>query len=181
MMPHLIVGLGNPGEEYKNTRHNAGRIVLERVRQILELADWKTDKKWKALKSGDKSLLFLLPETMMNNSGKSLVGLIKNKKSAAKLIVVHDDLDLPTGILRISWNRGSGGHRGLDSIIKQIKTREFVRIRLGIGKKQPILKHILGNFKPAELKTVQGLGKKVAAAIELIVEEGKEKAMTLFN
>lgn len=173
--------MGNPGEEYKNTRHNAGRIVLERVRRVFDLADWEEDKKLKALRSGDKKLLLLLPETMMNNSGKSLLSLIRSKKAAAKLIVIHDDLDLPVGAFKISWNRGSGGHRGLDSIIRQIKTREFIRIRLGIGKKQPILKHILGDFKPAELKTVQSLGKKAAAAIEMVVSEGKEKAMTFFN
>ena len=123
----------------------------------------------------------------MNNSGKSLATLIKNKKQASRLVVVHDDLDLPLGKMKISWNRGSGGHRGLDSIIRQIKTQEFARIRIGISpKKKPataalVLKHILGKFTPAELKIIKNLSKMAAGAIELITQVGLGQAMTLYN
>lgn len=177
-MSYLIVGLGNPGEKYQNTRHNAGRIVAGEVEK--RLVD-------------NKKVKFLTPDTVMNNSGKSLAGLIKNKKQASQLIVLHDDLDLPLGKMKISFNRGAGGHRGLASVVKQIKTTEFVRVRFGIspvtpsGKikkpigEQKVLAHILGDFKPAELKIIKNLSKKATLVVETIIKEGKDKAMTLYN
>jgi PTH1 family peptidyl-tRNA hydrolase len=167
------------------------------VQALAGEAEWTLDKKLNALKAtgeiGGKKVTYLLPETMMNNSGKSLATLVKTKKAAEQVIVIHDELDLPLGTLKLSWNRGTGGHRGLDSIVKQIKTKEFMRVRVGIapatasGKtKKPsgeaaVLKHILGEFKPAELKTVMGWEKKIASALETIISESREKAMTLYN
>lgn len=180
MPSYFIFGLGNPGEKYENTRHNAGRIVASEIAKRLE---------------GNKKVKFVIPDgkIMMNTSGKALAGLIKSKKDASRLIVIHDDLDLPLGKLKISWNRGTGGHRGLESILKQIKTTEFIRFRLGIAPVTPsgktkkpsgeekVLKHILGEFKESELKILKNLAKKASEAVEMIVEEGKDKAMTLFN
>lgn len=193
-MAYLIVGLGNPGEKYEDTRHNAGRMLVQALAGDVE---WQHDKKLNALRAtgeiGGKKVIYLLPETMMNNSGKSLATLVKTKKAAADLIVIHDELDLPLGSLKLSWDRGTGGHRGLDSIVRQIKTREFLRIRVGIapvtagGKtKKPsgeaaVLKHILGEFKPAERKVVMGWQKKIASALETMISESREKAMTLYN
>lgn len=190
-MTHVIVGLGNPGKEYGETRHNAGRIAVERWRRARGWPDWRRDDKLVALVSegrvGQEKVLLLLPETMMNNSGRSLKTLVRNRAQAARLLVVHDDLDLPLGSFKLSWNRGAGGHRGLESIIRQIKTREFNRIRIGISpKKKPsgektVLAHILGRWKPAERKIIDRLGKKIAAAAETLISEGRARAMNIFN
>lgn len=180
MSSYIIFGLGNPGEKYANTRHNAGRIVASEIEKRL---------------TSNKKVKILVPDAkiMMNTSGKSLIGVIKSKKDASKLIVIHDDLDLPIGKLKISWNRGTGGHRGLESILRQIKTTEFIRFRLGIAPVTPsgktkkpsgeekVLKHILGEFKDSELKTIKKLGQKASEAVEVIVGESLAKAMTLFN
>lgn len=196
-MQWVIAGLGNPGEEYKNTRHNSGRIMLESFRKKNDFSDWETDKKLKALVSEGKieknKVLLLEPETFMNNSGKSISSLVKTKKSAASLVVIYDDLDLPIGSFKISFNRGSGGHKGLESVIKSIKTREFVRVRVGIapttlsGKiKKPqgnkaVHDFIVGNFKEKESELIKKVSKKINEALAMIASEGREKAMSVFN
>ena len=173
----LVIGLGNPGEEYENTRHNTGRILVGLI-----------EKKW----DGPK-VKFVTPDTFMNNSGKEVIKYVKSKKDLKDLIVIYDDIDLPIGKMKISFNRSSGGHNGLGSIIKSLKSEEFLRIRIGIapvthsGKiKKPhgekeVIKFILGEFKKSELETLKKLSKKVAEAVAMIFEEGKEKAMSLYN
>ena len=196
-MKYLIVGLGNPGEEYEATRHNAGRLAVEAIRKQFGFPDWTLDKKFFALKSEGKyegqTVTLLMPETMMNRSGKSLAGLIKSAKDTERLLVIHDDIDLPFGRFKISFNRGSGGHRGLESIIKTIKTTAFLRVRIGvspIGKKgmakkpigeEAIVKYILGRFRPAELVAVKRLAKEIAAAAALWLTAGLAAAMNKFN
>ncbi|HEU0085782.1 MAG TPA: aminoacyl-tRNA hydrolase [Candidatus Paceibacterota bacterium] len=173
----LVVGLGNPGIEYEKTRHNVGRILVPLV-----------DKKIEGVK-----IKFITPDTFMNNSGKAVAPLVKSKKDLKDLVVIYDDIDLPLGKIKISFDRSSGGHNGLESIIRAVKSREFVRVRVGIcpttptGKlKKPageekILKFLLGDFKKEELETVKKLSKKVAEAIEVTFTESKEKAMSLYN
>lgn len=161
---YTIVGLGNPGEMYAETRHNTGRMALE----VLKARDIPKTK-----------LVFL--DTFMNKSGAGVAKVIKSKKAAEKLIVIYDDLDLPVGTMKISFNRGSGGHKGVESIIRAVKTKEFVRIRIGIGKKTDIEKHILGKFTPKEKLELKKVFKGVADAVEVIAGEGLEKAMTEFN
>lgn len=173
----LIVGLGNPGEEYANTRHNAGRILVNLI-----------EKKW----DGPKAK-FLTPDTFMNNSGKEVAKFVKSKKDLSELVVIYDDIDLPLGKIKISFNRSSGGHNGLGSIIKSLKSEEFLRIRVGITPATPagklkkvqgekdVLKFLLGEFKKPELETIKKLSKKIAEAIEVIYSESKEKAMSLYN
>lgn len=204
-MSYIIVGLGNPGEKYAGTRHNAGRLVVEELARNLELGPstggWNFDKKINALVtkgtvgSGKKAeeVKLVLPETMMNNSGKAIGPLIKTKKAAEKLVVVYDDLDLPLGTMKVSWNRGDGGHRGLASVMKAVKTREFIRVRLGVtpatptGKlKKPntedkILKFIIGPFRDEELKIFKKVSKRAVEALVTIVTEGREKGMNLYN
>lgn len=193
----LIVGLGNVGLEYEGTRHNAGRIILEKIAKANNFGDWKNDMKLKSFRSkgelsGEK-VEFLLPNTFMNNSGVAVAQIIDNPKKLKNLVVVYDDMDLPVGSLKISFNRSSGGHNGLESIIKKVKSREFVRIRIGVcpvtptGKfKKPkgeeaVLKFLLGVFKEDELKIVKNQSKKVTEIITMLSSEGKDKAMTLFN
>ncbi|MDP2651420.1 MAG: aminoacyl-tRNA hydrolase [bacterium] len=172
---YIIVGLGNPGEEYAGTRHNTGRMV----------ADFAAEKI-----SGIK---VLVPDTFMNKTGSAIVKVVKSKKAAQKLIVVYDDLDLPLGTLKISYNRSSGGHRGVESIIKALKTREFIRIRVGIAPTTPsgklkkpsgeeaVNKFILNEFKKPEMEVLKKTFKKATEAIQTIVGEGLEVAMNRFN
>ncbi len=173
----LVVGLGNPGEEYENTRHNTGRILTTLVEKKL----------------GEKKIKFITPDTFMNNSGKAVAPLVKSKKDLKDLVVIYDDIDLPLGKIKISFNRSSGGHNGLASIIKALKSEEFLRIRVGISPATPkgsirkpkgekdVLKFLLGEFKKSELETIKKLSKKISEAVETIFAEGKEKAMTLYN
>lgn len=129
----------------------------------------------------------------MNNSGKAVGQIIKSKKAAQNLIVIYDDIDLPLGTLKISYNKSSGGHRGLESVIKAVKTIEFTRIRIGIAPTTPsgkirkpegdkkVLDFILGKFTPKESEILKKIFKKSSDAIQTIIEEGREKAMNMFN
>jgi PTH1 family peptidyl-tRNA hydrolase len=173
----LVVGLGNPGKEYENTRHNTGRILVNLIEKKLE----------------SQRIKFITPDTFMNNSGREVIKFIKSKKDLKDLVVIYDDIDLPLGKMKISFNRSAGGHRGLASIIRALKSEEFIRIRIGIspatpsgkikkpkGEKQ-VINFILGKYKPKELEILKKLSKKVAEAVEVIFKEGKEKAMSLYN
>ncbi|KKU55715.1 MAG: Peptidyl-tRNA hydrolase [Parcubacteria group bacterium GW2011_GWA1_47_11] len=177
----LVVGLGNPGTEYENTRHNTGRILVG-------LIEKKLDKE-----NNKQKIKFLTPDTFMNNSGRAVVPLVKSKKDLKDLVVIYDDIDLPIGKMKISFNRSSGGHNGLQSIIKALKSEEFLRIRIGIAPRAPsgkikkpkgekaVINFILGEFKKPELETIKKLSKTVVLALETIFAESKEKAMSLYN
>lgn len=172
-MKYFVVGLGNPGERYENTRHNAGRAAV-----------------FGFTCAGAQ---VLTPDTFMNKSGDAVKPLMKNAKQAEGLIVVHDDLDLPFGTFKISFNKSAGGHRGVESIIKALKTQAFTRVRIGIspttlsGKlKKPkgeaaVERCILEKFKPSELATLKKMHKKIHTALEILVSDGREKAMSEFN
>jgi PTH1 family peptidyl-tRNA hydrolase len=165
-MSYIITGLGNPGEEYKETRHNTGRIMLEHIARKFSFDEFKDEPKTKSLVSkgviGKEKVELIEPNNFMNRSGASLVTRITSAKKAHNLIVIYDDLDLPLGKIKISYNRSAGGHRGLDSIIKAIKTQEFIRIRVGISPTTPsgtlkkpigeeaVEKHIIGQYKKLE-------------------------------
>src|SRR3989344_1108448 len=169
----LVVGLGNPGKEYEDTRHNTGRIVVGLIEKKLS----------------DLKIKFITPDTFMNNSGKAVSPFIKSKKDLNDLVVIYDDIDLPLGKIKISFNKSSGGHNGLESIIKKVKSKEFVRVRIGISPATPsgkikkpkgekaVLNFLLGEFKKSELDSLKKLSKKVAEAVETILTESKEKAM----
>ena len=192
-MAYIIAGLGNPGQEYDNTRHNTGRIIL----QSLVDDEFSFSKKNNALvsemKIGKEKIKLIAPETFMNNSGKSVATVVKSIKAAEKLVVIYDDFNLPMGKIRISFNRSSGGHNGLESIIKAVKTEAFLRIRIGVAPEtakgtakvphgdEKIEKFILGKFKDDEMKVLKKTAKTVAEALEVLVKEGKEKAMSIYN
>ncbi|MEK9161654.1 MAG: aminoacyl-tRNA hydrolase [Patescibacteria group bacterium] len=193
---HYIVGLGNPGEEYELTRHNAGRMaVLELVKKE-GMDEPKYDKKLKSLAVrgdiGKNKVQIILPETFMNKSGDSLKPLALSVKKAESLIVVHDDIDLPLGKIKISFGKNSGGHKGVESVIKAVKTINFTRVRIGISAtnakgvvKKPagdkFLDYIVAKFKPAELVEIKKSVKKSVEALNLIVSEGAERAMSESN
>lgn len=193
---YYIVGLGNPGEEYEYTRHNAGRIAVQAFIKKHGLPEVVPSKKYTALVSageidGEKVTVHM-PETFMNKSGASLKDTITSEKKAEKLIVVHDDLDMPLGKIKIVFNRGSGGNKGVESINRAIKTESYTRIKIGIcpttptGKiKKPsgekVLDFIVGEFKKPELDELKRISKDVADAITMIVTEGRAKAMETYN
>lgn len=196
-MPYIIAGLGNPGEEYRGTRHNAGRIVLEAIRKEFSVDDFEFDRKLNALaaeaKIGKDKVLLVAPETFMNNSGKTVGRLIRNRKAAGKLMVIYDDFQLPLGRVKLSFNKSSGGHNGLESVIKAVKTMEFPRLRVGTAPadargnaKVPhgddkIERFILGPFKPDELKVLKKVAKKIVGVVELWVNEGRDRAANVAN
>ena len=195
-MAYIIAGLGNPGEEYENTRHNTGRIILDFVQKEYG-GDFSFNKKLNAkvseAKVGKEKVTLVAPETFMNLSGKSIAPLVKSIKAAEKLVVIYDDFSLPLGKIRISYNRSSGGHNGLESIIKAVKTEAFVRIRIGtapenakgnaklINGEDKIEKFILGKFKEDELKELKKVAKAVVEAVAVLIKDGRDRAMSQFN
>lgn len=196
-MAWVVAGLGNPGEEYENTRHNAGRMAVQFFGKKAGSNAWKMDKKSNSLTMGahvGKEMIALtLPETYMNKSGSAVSYFVKTVKAAERLIVVYDDLDLPLGKIKISFNRGSGGHRGVESIARAVKTKKFTRIRVGISPstasgniKKPkgekdVEKFILSVFKPHEIDELKKVFKDLAGAIETIIAEGPVIAMNRYN
>lgn len=197
-MEHIVVGLGNPGEEYAKTRHNIGRLAVERFAAALGSSDWRDDAKLRArvaqakLANGDKVRL-VLPDNYMNRSGGAVAPLVTSAKKAERLIVVHDDIDLALGSLRIVFDRGAGGHNGVLSIMRAIKTQAFARIRIGVvpttaaGKlKKPkgadvVHDFILKPFAKKEKDAVEDVLVRSVTALTLIVEEGRDVAQRTCN
>jgi PTH1 family peptidyl-tRNA hydrolase len=196
-MTWVIVGLGNPGEEYDGTRHNTGRMAVEQFATDSDIEGWKENNAAKAtIAKGavDKNTVTLvLPDTYMNKSGAAVLKFVKSVKAAEKMVVVYDDLDLAIGTMKVSFDRGSGGHKGIESIIRAVKTKKFTRVRIGIspstavGKlKKPqgeeeVGKFILGTFKPAEQVMLKAVFKKASEAVATIIAEGPGIAMNRFN
>jgi PTH1 family peptidyl-tRNA hydrolase len=194
---YTIIGLGNPGEEYENTRHNVGRMVVADFCKKHELTELAFDKKSNALvsqgKVGNEKVVAVLPETFMNKSGASAGKFVKSKKAAEMMVVVHDELDLPLGRAKISFNKSSGGHRGVESIKKAVGTEAFVRVRVGIspstasGKlKKPIGeevvgKFILGKFSKKDEEVLKKVSKQIQEVLTMIVSEGRDRAMNEWN
>lgn len=191
-MAYVIVGLGNPGKEYEKTRHNAGRMVVELLAKQEGFESFQYKKTADALVSegvidGEKTVL-VLPETFMNKSGKATVAFVKSVRAAKTLLVIHDELDIPLGAMKMVFGRNSGGHKGVESIMRAIKTKDFARLRIGIsgeGKKhqakkpageEKVVKHVIGKFKPAEEVTLKKALKKAAGASRTFVTDGLEKA-----
>lgn len=194
---HYIAALGNPGEEYAQTRHNVGRIVLA---PFLERYGFPTPvpaSRYVSLVSegvvDGEAIMVLMPETYMNKSGSAVGKVVTSAPKARRLIVLYDDIDLPLGIVRVSFGRGAGGHRGVDSIIKTLKTRDFVRVRVGImpttpsGKpkkpkgEQSVLDFLMSDFTKKEQAVLEKTAATVADALAVIVTEGHVAAMNRFN
>ena len=196
-MALVIVGLGNPGKEYEKTRHNAGRNAVELIAKHEGFDELVFNKTANALVGkgtiGGGNVTLVLPQTMMNLSGRAVAAFIKSPKAAKNLLVIHDDLDLPLGTIKMVFGRGSGGHKGVESIMRALKTEEFARIRIGIsatGKKhqakkvsgeEKVIKHVIGKWKPGEEAALKKVLKKVAEAVHLFVAEGIESATQFAN
>lgn len=190
-MNWIVVGLGNPGKEYDGSRHNIGRDFVRAIAKKEGIEVWKEDATHHSQSAkGElfgKKVLLLLPDTYMNNSGKALASLVASKKQAEQLVVVHDELDLPLGKVKLSFGSSAGGHRGVESIQKVLKTKDFVRIRVGIAGATPsgklkkpesekVVDFVLGTFRPAEEEKLKKVRKVVAEALELLVTEGRDRA-----
>ncbi len=195
-MSYVIVGLGNPGGEYENSRHNAGRMAVHTLAADAGFPEFSLNKVKKALVSkgsvGGEKVELVLPETFMNKSGAAVSGFVKSVKAAGQLVVAYDDLDLPLGTIRISFGRSSGGHRGVESITRAIKTKDFIRVRIGVSRAtkkgaakkvsmDETVDFILASFKKAELEVLDDVLQRASAAMQMVVTDGIERAMNQYN
>ncbi|KKS26220.1 MAG: Peptidyl-tRNA hydrolase [Parcubacteria group bacterium GW2011_GWA2_42_11] len=196
----LIIGLGNPGSKYEKTRHNLGFAALDYFKNNnAGFSDWREDKKFNALLSessigSEEKIILAKPQTFMNLSGQTVRTLADfYKMSAADIWIIHDDMALPLGTLRISQNSSAGGHNGVESIIKNLGTKDFVRFRLGI---HPIgqtflacvfkrlistQKFVLQKFAKNELAAIEAAQQKTAEALSAALGDGLPAAMNKFN
>ena len=191
----LILGLGNPGRTYAHNRHNIGFMCVSHFARTQGI---RFDKKQGQARTGTgevagNKLIVARPQTHMNLSGESVIRLVnKFNISLNDLIVIHDDLDLPLGKMRLSQGSGSGGHKGIDSIIIHLGSQDFPRIRIGIGR-PPIIEgsaedreagvvdYVLNDFTPEERKTITQVIPKVSEAILNLLSEGLTAAMNKYN
>ena len=185
---HLIVGLGNPGAEYAKTRHNAGFILVEKLAEQWK-SSWANERKFvsrvaKAERGGEKVLL-CQPQTFMNLSGEAVGVLMKYYQlPLEKILIVVDDADLPLGEIRLRPGGGSGGHHGLESVTQHLGSREYARLRIGIGRKneaRQITGHVLGKFAAEENAVLEKVLERAAGQMECWLSAGLQKAMSQFN
>jgi PTH1 family peptidyl-tRNA hydrolase len=174
---YTLVPLGNPGEKYAHTRHNAARIMTDLIRDHLEKVE---------------QVEVFVPETFMNESGRAVAEYLRYHEGR-ELVVMYDDKDLPLGKIRISHDRGDGGHNGMKSVIESLGTREFIRIRIGIAPEgvdgrdvkaphgEEVGGYVLGRFREEEEEKLREVAPRVVGALQAIVEVGFEKAMERFN
>ncbi len=174
----LIVGLGNPGKKYLNTWHNIGFLAIDRFREINSFPDFKLSKKFNSLISEGfikkEKIILAKPQTFMNNSGNAIRVIIDFYKiKPVNFVVIHDDIDLLLGKIRISKNSGSAGHKGVESIINKLKTKNFNRIRIGIqpkkGKPKKVENFVLQEFNKSKEKIIKEIVEKTIEAIKSVI------------
>ncbi len=198
----LIVGLGNPGDKYTKTRHNVGFMALDVLIEKLEPLEktfWEENKDLKAdlkkIKSKFGDVMLAKPTTFMNNSGFAVTKILNFYKiDPVDLVVVHDDLDLPFGKIRVRFGGSGGGHHGVESIINTLNNDKFLRVRLGIGNPrrvegkeiksknyQNVDEYVLGNISSADRGKVKTMIREAIRSIELILEHGIDRYMSNYN
>lgn len=184
----LIVGLGNPGKKYEKTWHNAGFLAVESLAKNNNFPNFRIFKKCRAEISenflGKEKVILAKPQTFMNNSGVSVKLLLKNwRMEPNSLMVVHDDIDLPLGKIRISKSKGTAGHKGIESIMNNLGTKDFIRIRVGIqpsnGKPKNLENFVLKRIKGEG--SSKGMLDKVNKTVEMILEGKEKEAMAEYN
>ena len=189
IFPELIVGLGNPEPKYDNTRHNIGFSAVDELAKIWGF-DLKENKRFQGsfaegVVLGGKKVRLLKPLTYMNRSGQSVRAVTDwYKLSPQSVLVVYDDMDLPVGRLRMRLTGSAGGHNGMKSIISHLGSKDFPRLRIGIGKSgggRQTVSHVLGKFSPAENTIIEEVLYASVKAIELSLKEGMEKSMNRYN
>jgi peptidyl-tRNA hydrolase, PTH1 family len=194
----LIVGLGNPGGQYEDTRHNIGYMVIDKLAREIgrETLNWQQDTKRQALVAKVGDVILVKPITFMNSSGVAVSQLATFFKiEPADVWIIHDDIDLPLGKIRIRKGGGTAGHNGLESIIKELGSDVFLRFRLGVGrgredlkrgtdqnmKHRAVIDFVLSRFTQSEAGSLQKLIKYGVEAIRVALTEGTDKSMNRFN
>ncbi|KKP43678.1 MAG: Peptidyl-tRNA hydrolase [Parcubacteria group bacterium GW2011_GWA2_33_14] len=196
----IITGLGNPGEKFKHTRHNAGFMALDffaclrRQAKKNEFPEFIFSKKYNSFISentlNDNKIILLKPQTFMNESGTAVKKVITHYKLPTKnLVVVQDDIDLPLGKIKFSKDSGAGGHKGVDSIINNLGKKDFIRLKIGIcpvmpeGTKKPksVEKFVIQKFTPQEKEIINNIIEESTNALNYLIENGIEKTMNEFN
>ena len=184
----MIVGLGNPGREYEHTRHNVGFDVISALAEKLEISPgmWKAEHRAHTARAmiGTEKVILVKPQTFMNLSGEAIRELNDYYKlnGVEDLIVISDDVAIPTGHIRIRVKGSAGGHNGLKNIILHMGSEEFVRLRVGVGGPGgDMVDHVLGHFSSEDAKTMKDAIVKAAEAAMCIVTDGAESAMNKFN
>jgi len=185
--PLLIVGLGNPGETYRDTRHNVGFMVLDELANRFK-APFREEKRWSGLLAKYDGVHLLKPQTYMNDSGRCVQAVSHFFKApAARTLVIYDDVDLPLGRLRFRGNGGAAGHNGIRSLICHLGTQDFPRLKVGIApqdgrpKGERMAGHVLGKFLPDEQSALQSIIQRSADAVLMALQRGLEQAMNVFN
>lgn len=183
----LIVGLGNPGNEYAKTRHNVGFMLVDALADHLNITLWKDKFNAKIAEGriGTEKILLVKPQTYMNNSGEAVGPLMRWYKLEPKdIIVAHDDMDIPAGTVRIRKKGSSGGHNGIKSLIAHLGSENFARIRLGIGRPLPgwsVVKHVLAPFPAEDRIEVDKAIDYLIPAVKCIITDGLDIAMNKYN
>ncbi|MEK6540442.1 MAG: aminoacyl-tRNA hydrolase [Deltaproteobacteria bacterium] len=193
----LIIGLGNPGTKYKNTRHNIGFMAVDYLSgaNSIKCSNLDFNSQWGRGIICEREVILAKPQTFMNLSGKAVKALSGFfHKESEDIIVIYDDIDLDLGAIRIRAKGSSGGHRGMESIIEQLGTKNFPRIRLGIGRPRDerqeargkrsevdVAEYVLSPFSKEEKATLKQVLEMIKDAVDIIVKDGIEKAMNRFN
>lgn len=194
----VFVGLGNPGVAYEKTRHNAGRRILAAWSAGAGLSSFRANKRLAALRAEErifgKRVIVALPQTYMNDSGRAVRLLLRfYKLKPDRLVVLHDEIDLPLGAVRLVRNRGSAGHRGVESVIRTLGTKDFFRVRIGIAprargapeqsrtRRVETEKFVLGYWTKTEEARLRDVERHVADCLTLFLRDGAERAMSACN
>lgn len=184
---YLLIGLGNPGREYRDSRHNVGFMLVDRITVRLNARGLKVQSKAIVITATyeDRKLILAKPQTYMNLSGQSVQGLIHfYKLPLTNVLIAHDDLDIPFGTIRIRPGGGPGGQRGMASTIEQLGTKDFPRLRIGIGRppgRMDPAAYVLQDFSRDELKALSEILDRAADAALEFVRSGLDKAMNKYN
>ena len=191
--PTLIVGLGNPGPEYAATRHNVGFFVVDEIlaaareRKSMRLTTLQAEGDYQlySLTLGGASCLVAKPMTFMNLSGRAVARICgRHEVDLADLVVVHDELDLPVGRMKLKKGGGSNGHRGVDSIVEHLRSEEFLRLRLGIGRPEyssDVARYVLENFAPQDLDVIRAVCAAACKGLTLMLRRGQGEATQAIN
>lgn len=183
----LVVGLGNPGPSYGATRHNVGFAVCDRLAWRWRAQPWQEACSSRVAAAGfaGETVLLAEPQTYMNRSGEALRALVGwTGLGADRVLIVHDDLDIPFGRLRIRTGGGTAGHNGLRSIMEALGTGDFLRLKVGIGRPEgagETAEYVLSPFSPEEQPELPGLLERAADAVECIIVEGPSRAMNRYH
>lgn len=186
-MIRLIVGLGNPGKKYAKTRHNVGFMVVDELLRRLKVHDYSEEclSHLYKVRIDGKEVLIAKPQTYMNNSGLAVINLLEEYDiKPEEILVVYDDLDLPLGRLRLRLEGSSGGHHGVESIIREIKTEKFPRLRVGIGRpkdRNKVVEYVLSPFGEEEEQVLTKILGRAGECLQRCVEYGIEESMNFCN